>query len=61
MKAKRQQQTLKLLIKWGHNPQDAARMIADNFENAFSIMPNATASKLADFIRVTDGTEGVER
>ena len=61
MKAKREQQTVKLLTKWGYNPQDAARMVADNFETAFSIMPNATASKLADFIQITDGVEGVER
>ena len=40
----------KLLIKWGNNEQAVQKMIQENFDLAVRCMPEAKASKLADFI-----------
>ena len=41
----------KLLIKWGHNANDVARWMDAHFSDAQKFYPNATASKLADYIQ----------
>lgn len=49
----KQQKTLNVLTKRGHNPAEAARMVEENFEVAIKCYPTATPAKLADFIIYT--------
>ena len=39
-----------ILIKWGNNPDEVAKMVAENFDYAIRVYPEATARELAQVI-----------
>lgn len=39
-----------LLIKWGKNSNEVAKMVAENFDYAIRVYPEATARELAQVI-----------
>jgi hypothetical protein len=51
---------VKLLVKHGNNPQVAKSMVDKEFDSAVKRHPDASASKLADIIRVVAESEEVE-
>jgi hypothetical protein len=42
----------KLLVKYGNNPESVKQMIEKEFDRAVKTYPNATASKIAEIIRI---------
>ena len=40
-----------ILIKWGNNSNEVAKMVAENFDYAIRVYPEATARELAQVIR----------
>jgi len=52
---------IKLMVKRGSNPKDAAKMVDKEFDSVTKIYKNATASKILDVIQATYGVDGVER
>jgi len=40
-----------LLTKWGNNSNEVAKMVAENFDYAIRVYPEATARELAQVIR----------
>lgn len=41
----------KILVKWGNNSNDVAKMVSENFDYAMLNYPDATAKELAQIIR----------
>ena len=51
---------VKLLVKYGNNPQVAKSIVDKEFDSAVKRHPDASASKLADIIRVVAESEEAE-
>ena len=56
------EKVIKMLIKWGNNPEEATKMVNDKcFFNEWAFRSFSTPARIAEAIINTYGCNGVER